>query len=223
MMKQPVVKVSAAVHSMFTESIAEFISGDLMPLSIVGSKHFRGMVNILIGDRYKCPGRRYFTENLLPKMKDDCTAQMKKEIESINGIGLTTDAWTSLATENYITYTAHYITKDCVMKSKVLSTHYSEERYTAENLAADLKQIELKWGLNKLIFNPTYVHDNATNVTKVPKLMEDPRLGIGCLAHTINLAANFATAIKPVQDILNKAGEVDTTFKRSTLAANILK
>ena len=49
MMKQPVVKVSAAAHSMFTESIAKFISGDLMLLSIVGSKHFRGMVNILTG------------------------------------------------------------------------------------------------------------------------------------------------------------------------------
>ena len=156
-------------------------------------------------------------------MKDDCTAQMKKKIESINGIGLTTDAWTSLATENYITYTAHYITKDYDMKSKVLSTHCSEERHTAENLAADMKQIELKWGLNKLIFNPTYVHDNATNVTKVPKLMEDPRLGIGCLAHTINLAANSATAIEPVQDILNKVRKVVTTFKRSTLTANVLK
>ena len=37
---------------------------------------------------------------------------MKKEIEEINGIGLTTDSWTSLATEKDITNTAHYITKE---------------------------------------------------------------------------------------------------------------
>ena len=65
---------------------------------------------------------------------------MKKELEDTSGIGLTTDSWTSLATENYITYTAHYITKAWEMKSKVLSTQASEERHTAENLAADMKK-----------------------------------------------------------------------------------
>ena len=43
---------------------------------------------------------------------EDCTEQMKKEIEEINSIGLTTNDRISLATEHYITYTAHYITKE---------------------------------------------------------------------------------------------------------------
>ena len=78
------------------------------------SKHFNGMVKMVSGGAYECPSRKYFTETLLPKMMDDCTEMIKKEeeIQSISGIGLTTDSWTSLVTENYITYTAHYITKD---------------------------------------------------------------------------------------------------------------
>ena len=105
-------------------------------------------------------------------------------------------------------------------KSRVLSTHSTEERHTADNLAADMKANEQKWGINKL-FDSLYVHDNATNVTKSPKIMD--KLGTGCLAHTINLAAMSTTSIEQVTKILNKARSIVKTFKKSTLAANVLE
>ena len=221
LMKQPVVKLKTSTQSMFTESIAEYICGDLVSLSTVDSKHFKGMVKMVSGGTYECPSRKYFTETLLPKMMDDCTEMIKKEIQSISGIGLTTDSWTSLVTKNYIIYTAHYITKDWDMKSRVLSTQCSEERHV-ENVATDIKENEQKWGINKLLFNPIYVHNNATNVTKAPKVMENPRLGIGCLAHTINLAANSATSLGQASNILSK-GRIVTAFKKSTAATIVLK
>ena len=223
MMKQPILKLTPTSKSLYNETVAEFICGDLAPLSAVESKHFRGMLNIISKGSYDCPSRRFFTDTLLPKMMDDCSQQMKEEMDSISGIGLTTDSWTSLATENYVTYTAHYITKAWEMKSRVLSTQCSKERHTAENLAVDMTKTEQKWGLDKLLFPPTYVHDNASNATKAPKVMETPRLGIGCLAHTINLAATSATSVKQVSDLLTKARKVVGTFNRSPLAANILK
>ena len=113
-----------------------------------------------------CGGTTYICGDLVPL----------SEIEGINGIGSTTDSWTSLATENCITYTTHYITEDWEMKNRVLFTHCSEERHTAQNLALDMKEIEQKWAMNKLLFNPTFVCDNASNVTKAPRLMENPRL-----------------------------------------------
>ena len=73
-------------------------------------------------------------------MLNECNMEIKEEIKKLPGIGLTTDSWTSCATENYITYTAHYITKDWELKTKVLSTTCSEERHTSENLAADMKK-----------------------------------------------------------------------------------
>ena len=68
-----------------------------------------------------------------------------------------------------------------------------------------------------------YVHDNATNVTKAPKLIEPPSMGIGCLAHTINLAASSATKIEVIANLLAKARGLVTTFRRSTTANNVLK
>ena len=73
-------------------------------------------------------------------MKNDCTQQMKKEIEEISGIGLTTDSWTSLGTQNYITYPAHYKAREWKLKSRVISTQYSKERHTAENVAENMKK-----------------------------------------------------------------------------------
>ena len=43
-----------AAQSMFTESIAEYICGDLVPLSTVDSKHFNGMVKMVSGGAYEC-------------------------------------------------------------------------------------------------------------------------------------------------------------------------
>ena len=164
-------------------------------------------------------------------IQSQITSMMKKPIvqltptskKDICGVGLTTDAWTSVATENYITYTAHYITEDWKLKNYVLSTQASEERHSAENLAENMKDTEEQWGIDKLIFPPVYVHDNASNVTKAPKIMDIPRIGIGCLAHTINLAATSATSLREVTNILNKARKIVTTFKRSSLAANTLR
>ena len=208
---------------MYTEVIGEFLCGDLVPLSIVESKHFKAMVSMLSGGSYDTPTRRYYTDTLLPKMLNECTLQLREEITGLTGIGLTTDSWTSSATENYIAYTAHYITKDWELKSKVLSTSCSEESHTAKNLAQDMTNTEEKWGMDKLLFGPTYVHDNAANVTKAPKIMENPRLGIGCLAHTINLAANCATGIQQVSTLITKGRKLVTVFNKSTLAFNCSK
>ena len=105
----------------------------------------------------------------------------------------------------------------------MLSTYATEERHTAENLAKDMKEVEANWGLDSLLFPPVYVHDNASNATKAPKIMQPLRNGIGCLAHTINLAECAATSLPEVTQLLNKSRKLVGTFKRSTIAANCLK
>ena len=156
-------------------------------------------------------------------MVGKCTQEIQNEFQSIPGIGLTTHAWTSSETEHYVAYTVHYITKNQELKSKVLSTDCIDVQQTAENIASQMKITEQKWGLDTLSFQPIYVHDNAANVTKDTKNMDPARIGIGCLAHTINLAANSATSIEKVSVLLKKARVLVKTFKKSHLAAAVLK
>ena len=77
--------------------------------------------------------------------------------------------------------------------------------------------------MDELIFDSVFVQDTAANVTKAPKIMEDPRLGIGCLAHTINLSAISATSVKPVVNLVAKAKKLVTVLHKSDQAAIVLK
>ena len=181
------------------------------------------MVDKMTAGTYEPPNRKFFTKTLLPKMFSETSIRLSKELQCIYGVGITTDAWTSCATESYIVYTAHYITNDWQMRCKVLSTHSNTERHTSENLANENILVEQRWGLDKLLFPPVYVHDNASNVTKAPKLMQTPRIGIPCLSHTINLAACAATTVPEVNTIIKKGRMIVGTFKRSTVAKNIFE
>ena len=149
LMKQPItVKPRSPKYKLYTEAVAEYLVGCLVPLSTVDNKHFKKMIAMVSGHTYEPPSRKYFTETLLPKMMKETSQKMMSEVQSIHGIGITTDAWTSLATEGYVTYTAHYVTDDWELKSRVLSTQSTDEKHTAENLAKDMEATEEKWGIN---------------------------------------------------------------------------
>lgn len=77
-------------------------------------------------------------------------------------MALTTDCWTALTTENYITITCHYIDEDWQVISAVLLTQSMPSRHTAENLAAKLIDAVETWGLNGKVSG--CVHDNARNI-----------------------------------------------------------
>lgn len=96
LMRQP-IRVTAGspkFHS-HNEAIAEFLIGSLVPLSTVDTKEFRKRISTISGDSYDPPFRKYFTETLLPKMMEDTTQQLIKDLGKIRGCGITTDEWTS--------------------------------------------------------------------------------------------------------------------------------
>ena len=189
-----------------------------MPLFTVQSKHSKGIMNVFSGGAYESPKRTF-----LPKKMNECSQEIKSELQFIHGIGLTTNSWASSASEHYTAYTSHYITKNWELKSKVLSTDHSEEKQTSEYLVQNMKTTEQKWGLENLLFLHIYVYDNAANISKAPKVMDIPRVGFGCLAHTINLAASPATSIEQVSKILLKVRTLVKAFKKRHPTAPILK
>jgi hypothetical protein len=61
---------------------------------------------------------------------------------SVRHVALTTDCWTSITKESYMTVTVHYVSEKQKMISRVLNTiQLIEERHTSENLAAQLMKI----------------------------------------------------------------------------------
>ena len=58
---------------------------------------------------------------------------VRKEIAAVSHVALTTDLWTSRATESYMT-TCHFLTETWELRSLVLETFHFELSHTAEKL-----------------------------------------------------------------------------------------
>ena len=59
----------------------------------------------------------------------------------MSSVALTTDIWTSMATEAYMTVAAHYIDPNWKLQNFVLETLLFPERHTAVNIAEKLKGV----------------------------------------------------------------------------------
>ena len=62
-------------------------------------------------------------------------------MKHLASMALTTDIWTSMATETYMTVTAHYIDPNWKLQNFVLETLSFPERHTGVNIAQKLKEV----------------------------------------------------------------------------------
>ena len=157
------------------------------------------------------------------KIYGEVKAAIIEDLNNVNDVAITADAWTSLATESYVTVTIHYITKDWQRKSAVLDTSELNESHSAENIAIRLELVQLvqaDWNLEGKI--RVCVRDNAFNQAAAGRLLEDWE-DLPCFAHTLQLAVNAGFAIEEVKALIKKCGQLVGVFKKSALATTALE
>ena len=113
---------------------------------------------------------------------------VKKEIAAVSHVALTSDLWTSQATESYMTITCHFVTETWKLKSLVLETFHFELSHTAEHIADSLKNAAEKWNISEKII--AIVTDNASNIVAAVKIVGWNH--VPCFAHTLNLVVSEA-------------------------------
>ena len=82
------------------------------------------------------PSKKHFSKLIHQKHKL-AKAKLHETIAAAGKIALTTDIWTSSATEAYLTVTAHYLSPTWDMCSFVLATQTFPEHHTGEAIAKD--------------------------------------------------------------------------------------
>ena len=88
---------------------------------------------------------------------------MVKELHSPH-VSLTTNVWSSQATEGYITVTVHGVSDDGNLQNKVLFTCEIFERHTGVNIPECLGEGCVQWGIpEKHVV--VVVRDNTSNMT----------------------------------------------------------
>ena len=91
-----------------TNAVGVCIAADMRPISMVEGAGFKHLMRVA-EPRYKLPSRSHITTRVLPALYDKVMAKITEGLSHAELIALTTDGWTSRATQSYITITAHYI------------------------------------------------------------------------------------------------------------------
>ena len=229
--KLPVRSVRALA---ITKSIGQFIALDMRPYSIVDSAGFHNMIKTL-EPKYELPSRTHFAQTVIPELYKETVTKVLNDIDSAQHVSLTTDGWTSRATQSYITVTAHYINDQWEMKSATLQTRPLFESHTAANLADVLQKSVVEWHVAKSYKinsdhsdDPTQVRpipittDNASNIVKgVQEGGFKPH--IRCFAHSLNLAAQKGLETPSIARLLGRMRRVVTFFHSSSTATKLLE
>ena len=105
----------------FKVTLAHFIAKDLQPYSAVESDGFRDMVNKL-ESRHKIPSSQHFPDKCVPELYHKAKKEVKQERSNAEQVEITTDAWTSCATNSYGTITAHLISPGWELRSHIFQT-----------------------------------------------------------------------------------------------------
>ncbi|KAK1895583.1 Zinc finger BED domain containing protein 1 [Dissostichus eleginoides] len=201
-----------------TALITRMITKDMLPLSFVEGEGFRELMNF-VEPEYRVPTRKTIVSRVEQKYEEG-VKKLKMDISQSEKVAITTDSWTTLTTESYTTITCHYITDGWEMKSAVLQTRSSDERHTAQNIAAQLQAAAEEWGLTDKI--TACVHDNASNMVLANRTIADWE-SVPCYAHTLQLAVNDRFKVGSVHRVVAACGRLVSHFHHSTVAPAGLK
>ena len=146
-----------------TRAIGYFIGKDLRPFSMVENEGFRLFMNTL-EPRYRIPSRQHFSQVVVPKLYQEVRAHVVEVLRRADTVSMTTNGWTSRATQSYITITAHVINAEWELAGFVLQTQPLLESHTGANIAEVLKEAVAEWQLERQQQGIAVVTDNARNM-----------------------------------------------------------
>ena len=240
------IKENSPLYTNITESLTKYICMDFQPLSTVESRWFQEYTRAL-NNRYSLPTRKKLTKELIPKLYEKVKLDIKATLSGLSTqcCALTTDGWTSTRSNppvNYETITCHFIDAAWEVKTVNLETKPLGGASNAENLKANINKVMREWAIQ-----PSGITtDNASNITKAMKLLNDDdellQYGesedlelelaaddeqlihlsidhIKCFAHTLNLAAQKALSVS--SDSLANVRKVVKYFRKSALAGEL--
>ena len=200
----------------------------MCPINLVNGKGFQELIAYL-EPGYRLPSDTHFTHLIERKY-----AAVKEKVcqvfqHKVNYVALTGNVWTSIATNSYLTVTAHYL-DEWEMKSIVLGTLPLSESHTGVNLAGWVKDLVFDFNIETIDADTkkvvAFVHDNGANIDSAGKSLETEHgwCSQGCAGHTLQLCVNAGLKVSSTIDrAIGAARRLVTHFRKSEPASRALK
>jgi len=178
-----------------SDALAKFVAENMLPMAIVESDSLRQLMELL-EPQYKVLCRQTMTSRLggmTTKMTTTLATHLATEVQHI---AVTTDTWTSISNDAYLSFTASYIDSDWMMKTPVLATVPMHERHTQTVIAAHLGDVAKDWNVSEKIV--ACVHDGAANVKDAGS--RNNWTDVHCAAHKLQLCITTSMGMDKVSN-----------------------
>lgn len=195
-----------------TEAVANFITREMLPYDIVERAGFKEMLKEF-EPNYTVPGRKAFTETIIPRLTHALELKIKNLLSATNFIAITTDCWTSITMQPFIAVTAHFVDRNKFALTRVcLSCRKMDIDHTSENLKDTILDILEQWGLNDKIISGCTT-DNGSNILKCMQLLSWTHLS--CFGHVLNIGVNRIYKMNLLKEPIKKARMIQNAIAHS--------
>lgn len=133
-------------------------------------------------------------------------------------VAITSDGWTSITQDHYVTVTLHYVNEGQLMY-KVLSTQAVYESQSDPVVAEEIGDVLAEFGVRAKVVAMTV--DNAANMDVAAQELQIRKLG--CCAHTLNLSAQKVYTVQTVAKWSARIWDCVVWIKRSSIVKNVVE
>ncbi|XP_072401153.1 E3 SUMO-protein ligase ZBED1-like [Diabrotica undecimpunctata] len=196
------------------EQLIRVIVKEFQPFRVVEDPEFKKFIQML-NPNYNIPDRATISNSLIPQIYNNIKDVVLKKLSETDAVCLTTDGWTSINNQSFISITVHFIDDDNgkqIFKSYLLDCIPLDERHTAKNVSDQLKIQADEWGLSNKIAG--VISDNASDITEAIKATSWTLFP--CFAHNLNLV--LQAGIMEIQGQVNKVKAIVQFFKKNSSA-----
>ena len=106
---------------------------DNQPIAMVEDVGFTRLMKTL-RPRYLLPKRKYFTEKVIPQIKEKIMSKINSFIAKAEAMSFTTDIWTNVANKSFMSITCHGIDDSWEPFTFVLAAKPFPDAHTAMNI-----------------------------------------------------------------------------------------
>ena len=152
-------------------------------------------------------------------MHQKVSEKVRVSLLNIDSLSITTDIWSSVAQESYISLTCHSITKEFQYQHMCLHAAPFNEQHTGEHIVTMLIKCLQSWNLSEKLH--IVVRDNGSNF--VAGLRDYGIPNISCLAYTLKLIVKDGCLVQPTVTLLTaRVHKLVANYKHSNVALQAL-
>ena len=217
--KTTTYKRTSKEHKELTTAVTKCLAQDMLPLYTVDKQGFRDMM-LKANPRYDLPHSDYFRREAIPNLYSDTRQSIQEKIPPEVHFAATTDMWSSITSQPYMSYTIHYIDSSWMLQTHCLQCLYTPEDHTGVNLKEAMLSTLCDWSLTDAR-QVAITTDSGSNIKLACELLGWTR--ISCFSHNLDLAVKKSLQDSRIDRVLKLSRKIVSIFSHSWKRKQALK